>query len=413
MMKRIFGLKEKPTAPEEQDCNADQQSTVAPSVREQLLNDAEFSAYIVELTKHQGSTAESIPDSQLYHLFDVWSDQKEKGTDNTALITIGVGALAALSVFSPPAHAGLGDEIGNQIMKLVGPYIEKAMAFVTSTLGVDIDTGATKQAIAAGKSVDAQNEVLKAIYNKDAARAAEPAPGGCVSDAISTKTVAAQAQSRITMNDMIVTRNDGRIYISSTIRNATQRIQKHNDNVRNLSLQAQGVSPSASAAEQVKAVLKTASVSTIDSKLQYTEQDKKAAEAHVSVLFQHTDAINDIEVEAHTPEQRYQSARQTEAYATLEHCKHVFDKDISERTSAGADSPSFRAMLEDKINAEYGSEDFQQEVNAITHAVPALKTLINQQAFTNMLAVKTFDQNTELLRLMALQLKENVRSNLS
>lgn len=382
-----------------------------PSLREQILSQPGFAAYAESVAEKRETTVESFSDQEVEALFEMWTDSKDKGFEPSSLTAMGIGVIGALALASAPAHASLGTQIAQQIIRLIEPFVRGLLNTAMSTLGVDISNGNDKIAIAAGQGVDAQNEVLKSIYNKEAARAAEPAPNECLSNEVSKRVVQSEETAKADIDDWIARDVHSNIYIRTSLGRAAQRIVAMRRAQDTKIYEAEGIRPDAPPARRVEALTKAASVTTFTSSTNMNPTERKKAEAHVAALFKDTAPKIDLSLEVDNPAGREVLDENVESEATLNHCKMIFERDIVERT--GNDSrPSFRQSIAEKVASEYGSEEFAAEQRSITHAVPLLKTLVEQQSFANMMAVKTYEQQSELLKLQALQLKESVRQNL-
>jgi hypothetical protein len=408
LMQRLFRLKQ---AENNQDI-AEQTNDAHVGAGENLVtDDAAFDAYLEQLAASQQRDKGGFSDDELLALHDAWQKNKVNGSDDKALLMVGVGVIAAVGLFPGRAHASIGDEIGKKIVEHIGPFVMNLANTVMSTLGMDIQNGADKQAAAAGKGVDAQNEVLRTIYNKEAARAAVPAPGQCVSEEIAKQVVQSEAQTEERVSDYISYDNGNNVHILTTIHRSADRIKLKRDAARATALRAEGVSENAPPQVQVAALVKNAGDTSYATKKNLTKEEADKAKAHVGQLFGDTVPGNDIGVEPDTPVNKHIMQRKLEAAATLAHCQTVFARDIEERTSVSG-APSAREVISLKVRSEYGSEAFAQELSSITHPAPALKTLIEQQAFSNLMATKHYEQQAEMVKLLALQLKEMVRNNM-
>lgn len=413
-LKRILGMRESNADSENAaPIPAKQVSDVeVKTLRQELLDVDGFADYAAEVAKQKNQSVDDFSDTELETLYQVWSEHKTKDTDSTSLIAIGVGVIGALALVSPSAEANIGSTIANQIVRVIEPFVRNLLNTAMSTIGLDIGDGSDKVAIANGQGVDAQNEVMKTIYNKEVARAAEPAPNECVSQEAAKRTQAAEEQANATIDDYVVRDTVNRIYIRHTITRTAARIAESRKQYDDKIFEAEKVSPNAPPAEKVRAMTQAASLTTFNSSSNMGPAQKVKAEAHVAALFKDTAPAIDIALEVDTPTARAFMDKQVEHEATLNHCRFVFERDIAERTGT-ATTPSFRQALNEKIQSEYGSESFLQEINGRTHAVPLLKTLIEQQSFSNMMAVRSYEQQSEMLKLQALQLKEAVKSSMS
>lgn len=411
LLRRIFNMNGEGSAQAEQiACEASEQAE--PTLREQLLAMPDFAAYLQNLAENKNVTVDSFDDQEVESLYQIWTDSKDKGFDSATLTAIGMGAIGAMALFSPPANASLGTQIANQIIKQIEPFVGGLLKTAMSTLGMDISNGQDKIAIAAGQGVDAQNEVAKTIYNKEAARAAEPAPNECLSTEAANRVRSSDERTSGRIDDIVARDSSNNIYIRTTMKRAAQRMAAVRFSQDKTIYDAAQIPPNAPPEKKIEALTTAASVTTFTSSVNMDQEGVKKAESHVAALFKDTKPKIDLDVEVDSPTAREALDRQVENEATLNHCKVIFDRDIAERTGT-EEEPSFRKAIADKVASEYGSEAFAEEQRAKTHAVPMLKTLVEQQSFANMMAVKNYEQQSEILKLQALQLKESVRKSIS
>ena len=410
---RIFKVKESGEQFNENLLTQAEQSELQPSsLREEILSQPGFEEYLQTIITERNCKIDDLSDNEIEALYEIWTEGKSKGADSSSLTAMGLGAVGALALFSAPAHANLGSQIAKGIVQTIEPFVRGLLNTAMGTLGVDISNGNDKVAIATGQGVDAQNEVLKSIYNKEAARASEPAPNECLSTEAAKRVASSEQSAKTDVDQWIVRDTNQYVYIRNSINRSIQRMAAMRRVQDDKIYGAYNVTPSAPPAQRIEALTKAASVTTFASSNNMDNTQRKNAEAHVAALFKDTAPKIDLSLEVDNPAARTVLDENVESEATLNQCKMVFERDIAERT--GTDNrPSFRQAIAEKVASEYGSDAFAEEQRNITHAVPLLKTLVEQQAFANMMAVKSYEQQSELLKLQALQLKETVRQNLN
>lgn len=379
----------------------------------ELFEIEEFKLYVDKVCENKNLVNDDLSEADVIALYEVWKQKSDSNSssNNNGLLMAGVAALAVTAMYPQKAEAAsIGELIGTKIVEAIGPFIEGLMATVMSGLGMDIQNGADKNAAAAGKTADAQNEVLKTIYNKEASRAAEPAPGECVAKEHAAKTVQVEQQSNDNYQDFLTQDKRNGIYLSTSYRTATQRMRARREQANASALASQNVPASATNEEKISALITVAASTANTGKEELSTSEVKVAKAHAQLLFADTESKIDVAVLPDTPVNEEITQGRLESLAALQYCKNIFIKDVAERSSVGG--ASSRSIITQKIQSEYGSAEFLEELNSKTHAAPVLKTLVMQQAFANMLAVKQYEQSADVIKLLALQLKETIKQNI-
>ena len=410
-VKRILGMSGQPAVecPNDQD-KSSRLEQEAKSLRDEMLDDADFRMFAEKTAAERGLTVEVLADTQIEALYEAWSRGTSNGQDEKTLLHIGVAVLAAVAMMPGYAHASIGDEIAKKIIEKIQPFIEQLMATAMSALGLDIDEGAQKQAAAIGKSTDALIEVQKTIYNMEAARDAAPAANECSSPENAKRTVQAEQSAK--------NRTASQVEIQTAI--LAEKINNYPNPADRNSVTDRGVLAAVYAAggaqanqtpeSKTQAITRVAKPLDLTGQTKYSSSDRSRIDAHMQLLFAQTEKKIVIPAKDVNPATRDAIIRGADAMTTAQYSRQIIEKNIANCTETD-DGESVMSMLKGSVDAEYANDRFTKSVQAITRPAPLLKTLINQQALANKIALKQLENSQDMSTLLALQLKELIKQN--